>query len=244
MKVPLWVVELASAFWKEAGESRVFPRCLREAIGNAFPLGIRTHAGLSTAVIRDWLQRRRIDFPLESSNRLLRGCLVVRDGGGVIFLDASDAAAEQHFSLAHELAHFLRHYWQLRQRACTQLGNQILEVFDGCRPPRKEERLHAVLMGIPLGFHAHLMGRDDRRSCPSAAIGIAEEEADRLAYELLAPAEAVAARMGKADVTARAVAAILQNDFGLPTGAANDYAAILLPAPPADPLLQWLKWKF
>ena len=178
-----------------------------------FALGVRSCPGLSTAVVLDWLRRRHITLFLETVDRPLRGCLIARDGGGWIFLDAGDEAAEQRFTLAHELAHFLRHYWQPRLRACAHLGNQVLEVFDGRRPPRPEERLHAVLLGVPLGFHAHLMGRaDDRRARSTSALGIAENEADLLAYELLAPAEAVAARPG-VGATAQTVAAVLRDFF-------------------------------
>lgn len=236
MNAPLWVVELATTFWHEAGGPEPFPRQLRQPIDAVFALGIRAYPGLSTAVVRDWLHRRHIPFPLEAVDRPLRGCLIARDGGGWIFLDADDEAAEQRFSLAHELAHFLRHYWQPRRHACDRLGPPILEVFDGRRPPRPEERLHALLLGIPLGFHAHLMGRTLRTD----AIGIAEEEADRLAYELLAPAETVAARLGEGGAT---VVALLRDYFGLPPRAADDYAGMLLPAPPVDPLLRWLKWQ-
>jgi hypothetical protein len=36
--VPLWVAELAAAFWDEAGEPGPFPRNLRRAARRAFPL--------------------------------------------------------------------------------------------------------------------------------------------------------------------------------------------------------------
>jgi hypothetical protein len=38
MSIPLWVYEVASIFWAEAGESEQFPRNLRHAIANALPL--------------------------------------------------------------------------------------------------------------------------------------------------------------------------------------------------------------
>ena len=54
----------------------------------------------------------------------------------------------------------------------------------------------ALLRNVPLGFHVHLMRRGPRREVLTADVAVAEEEADRLAYELLAPAEAVLARAG------------------------------------------------
>jgi hypothetical protein len=117
MNVPWWVAELAAAFWVEAGEPEPFPRDLRGPILRAFPLAVLARPSLSTGMVREWLFQRRITFPLEGADQSLRACLIARDGGGFIFLDAGDEVAEQRFSVAHELAHFLRHYWQLRQQA-------------------------------------------------------------------------------------------------------------------------------
>jgi hypothetical protein len=239
MKVPWWVTELAATFWAEAGDLEPFPRSLRLPVVSAFSLAIIPRASLSTGVVRDWLRARHIAFPLEPGERPLRACLIVRAGGGVIFLDADDDAAEQRFSLAHELAHFLRHYWQPRRRASAYLGSRILEVFDGWRPAEPGERLRALLLGVPLGFHTHLMSRDGAGARPSRTVAAAEEEADRMAYELLAPATALAGRLGGAaapDVRAR-VEAVLRGEFGLPPRQAVAYAELLFPVVPPDPLL-------
>ena len=242
MKAPWWVAELAAAFWAEAGEPGPFPRDLRAPILHAFPLAIRARPALSTDAVREWLRQRSIAYPLEAGDRRLRACLIARDGGGFIFLDAGDEPAEQRFSLAHELAHFLRHYWQPRRRAGARLGGCVLEVFDGRRPPRQEERLDAVLAGVPLGFHTHLMGRDAGRRA-TGVVAAVEEEADRLACELLAPVVAVAGRLSRVPAgegRARA-AAELRTFFGLPPAQADEYAALLFPVAAPDPLLLRLR---
>lgn len=242
MTIPWWVAELAAAFWKQAGEDEPFPRNLRGSITSAFPLAVCARPALSTASVREYLHRRRIDFPIEQADGPLRACLIVRCGGGLILLDAGDEPDEQRFSLAHELAHFLRHYWQSRRRACESLGDKILEVFDGGRRASQEERLDALLAGIPLGFHTHLMRRDARQRA-TGAIAVAEAEADRLAFELLAPARIVAERLGDGlpdDCRARA-AVELRDFFGLPARQAGEYAACLFPVVAPDPLLAHLR---
>jgi hypothetical protein len=237
VSVPLWVTELAAAFWGEAGEAEAFPRQLRRAVLRALPLSIVARPGLRVTAVLRWLGERGIACRLGQRDRPLQACLVAHGGSGFIFLDADDSPEEQRFSLAHELAHFLRDYWQPRRRAVAKLGPQVLEVFDGQRPPAPEERLHALLRGVPIGFHAHLLARDAGGAAAGAEAD-AERDADRLAYELLAPAAEVRARAG----SPAAASAVLRAAFGLPAAQAARYADLLFPpAPPPDPLLARLR---
>jgi hypothetical protein len=236
VSVPLWVRELAAGFWAEAGYEEPFPRELRRAIGRAvLPLTVVPRPALCVAEVLDWLRRAGVACALGEPDRPLRGCLVASRGYGFAFIDAEDSADEQRFSLAHELAHFLRDYLQPRRRAAARLGPQVLEVLDAVRPPRPEERLHALLRGAPIGSHVHLMARHPGGTPePEAA---AEREADRLAYELLAPADLVRA----AARTAPDADEALRVRFGLPPAQAADYAALLFPPPPSDPLMRRLR---
>jgi hypothetical protein len=144
------------------------------------------------------------------------------------------------FSLAHELAHFLRDYWQPRRLAGRRLGAGIVEVFDGKRPTTPAERVRALLAGVPVGVHAHLMERGPRRQRLPPDVALAEEEADRLAYKLLAPAGPVLLRAGAGAGDQARVAVVLREDFGLAPARADEYARLLLPRRPVDPLLRRL----
>jgi hypothetical protein len=244
MSVPLWVAELVRTFWAAAGTTEPFPRNLRRPCFRALPVSIILLSRLRLDGVRTWLRENGIHCPCEETDRPLRACLVAHHGHGLIFLDGTDEEDEQRFSLAHELAHFLRHYWQPRQVACRRLGEQIVQVFDGERAPTLQERLHALLRNAPLGFHLHLMLRGPRREIPTTAVARAEEEADLVAYELLAPAADVLARCGQVqDQGARRawLVEVLQTDFGLPQQQAADYGRLLLPPVQEDPLLRRLR---
>src|SRR5205814_1190745 len=85
----------------------------------------------------------------------------------------------------------------------------------------------------------HLMERDGQGNPASAAIAAAEERADRLAYELLAPAEHVLATHRRPD--RRDLTGTLQASYGLPALQAARYARILRPPTDVEPLL--VRWK-
>lgn len=226
MSVPVWCVQLAESFWSKAGPPPPFPRDLRDAV-TAVPLSVVEVAGVSVAGVRDWFARIELPVPLNEPDRPLRACLVAWRGEGFAFLDARDDPAERAFSLAHELAHFLRDYLRPREAVAERLGRASLEVLDGLRPATPAERLHAVLRGLALGPFAHLMRRDESGRPLAPAEREAEAAADRLAFELLAPVGAVGSARDRAELTDRLVRA-----FGLPPGPAARYAALLMPDPP------------
>ena len=84
---------------------------------------------------------------------------------------------------------------------------------------RRRERLHALLRDVRVGEHVHLLARDDRRRIASPAVAAAEEDADLLGCELLAPAELVLQRTRRRTTRASRLEAErrLQGEFGLPS---------------------------
>jgi hypothetical protein len=239
MTAPLWVEELAGTFWREAGFVEGFPRSLRAAVDlSTFELTLKDRPDLSIDGVENYLAHQGTSWRCGEADRPLHACLVAIHGHGWIFLDAGDSPRERVYSLAHELGHFLRHYWQRRQRAVAALGPPIVEVLDGRREPRPGERLHALLRGVPVGVHSHLMHRDKVLVPP--AVAQAEAEADRLAWELLAPEAEVLVRLGTRADRERA-AAVLVEEFGLPAGPAGEYAGVLFPAEEDSPVVLNLK---
>ncbi len=231
MSTPLWIGETAEAFWATAGEPEPFPRDLRIPIANSLPLAVVSMPALRLASVDLWMRKQGVVCGIGIDDRRLRACLVARYGQGIIFLDGSDPEDEQRFSLAHELAHFLRDYLHPRRLASQRLGESVLEVLDGDRPPRHEERVHALLARVQFGFHVHLMDRSPDGNIVSDAIAEAERDADRLALELLAPSAEVLGEASQYPPERRREALVrsLVEVYGLPSTLAAYYALLLAP---------------
>lgn len=227
------LANVAAEFWTDAGGPEPFPRALEAAVLWTLPLGLVKVPRLGVAHVRDWMTSRRVPIRLCTPDRPLHGCLIAHNGAGWVMLDGADTEDERRFTYAHEVAHFLMDYHLPRRRALAEHGPSILDVFDGRRAPTLEERIHGMLADAPPGPIAHLMERRSDGALGCVRVAGAENRADQLALELLAPADLVRASLAPLarvadteDVTIRAVT-LLNTTFGLPLSVARPYGVAL-----------------
>jgi hypothetical protein len=226
--------DAAERFWDRAKVRESYPRTLERTVLRVLPLVVVKLPGLGVRAIRQWLCERGVQVGALAPDRGLRGGLFARGGVAVVFLDGTDTADEARFSLAHEVAHFLLDYLWPREAAIEAMGERVRDVLDGLRPASAEERLSAVLRRVKLGAFTHLMDRDGFGRISSAGVMEAEDRADRLALELLAPRAAVAADAARSGVQLSdaggtdAVSELLVAKYGLPAPCAERYARHLL----------------
>lgn len=230
MTPSLQVAEAAQSFWDDADLPEAYPRDLRRAIALTQPISIILMPELQISRVRAWLRRQGCASDIIVDDRPLSACLFAHSGIGFIFVDGSDHEREQRYSIAHELAHFLLDYRAPRQDAVARLGQDILDVLDGLRPPCVEERAVALLTGTRARTHVHLLGRAEEEAA-AAAIDFAEARADALALELLAPWADVTMQIAKHSIGVDRddIVRLLADRYGLPIVPARRYAARLHP---------------
>lgn len=224
----------AQRFWRLAGRTEPFPRSLELSVAWALPLAIVKLPHLGLAGLRNWLSKMGIRLRVGGSDRPLRACLLAKTGRGLVVLDGSDPEEERRVSLAHEVSHFLVDYAYPREKVLEALGEAGREVLDGLRGPTLQERLTGVLRGVEVGVYAHLMERSAVGEANRLEVVAAEDRADRIALELLAPRQIVLERLQARRIPwpehAAAIAAteILVDEFGLPPAIAKEYGRYLV----------------
>lgn len=218
-----WLVEAVDLLSGDPGADE-FPRDVELAVLWRMPLAIIELEQLSGVNVGAWLAARGVHLPVHTPPGPLHGALVAFAGSGVLFLDAADDPAQRRLTVAHEGAHFAVDYWLPRLRL-AQRAPQLLEVVDGLREPDPEDHVDALLARIPFGVHTHLFERDEAGGTRDIAVDHAEDRATQVAWELLAPRDAVVARTAHADDFT--VVRTLEADFGLPRAAAREYAGYL-----------------
>lgn len=243
--IEAWLARAAEHFWKAVGGPVPPPRDLTPLISRAFSLSVILISELDIIKIERWFAERNVPYRFLCQNRALCGCIIAARGHGMLFVDAHDTPEERRFTIAHEVAHFLIDYLAPRQEAIAVLGASILPVLDGERSPTAEERIHAVLGRVKLGLYQDMMPRSAQGSIDQGMILRAEDRADRMALELLAPAMDVLAAVITASNTsferARAMTEILERHYGLPPVVAQAYATSLARQNSRPSIAEWLE---
>jgi IrrE N-terminal-like domain len=224
---------IAERFWETARHIQcAFPRDIESAIAWSVPLFIVRVPNLWVHDVETYLRKRQLPVLIGAADRPLHGCVIAIRGKGIIAVDGTDESRELRFTIAHEVGHFLLDYQEPRLRAIEKLGATVVEVLDGQRPPRPEERIDGLLANAPVGVYSHFMHRDDLGLASSTILEI-ESHADRLALELVAPEEEVwrSVPRGFPDrAYAKRIAGLqrlLVRRFGLSSEVAHKYAASL-----------------
>jgi len=196
MTEQLLIEGLAEKFWSLSGIVPDYPCNIEYAALAAFALPTFPIEALDIVKARESARSQNLSIQFPTRNRSLCGCLLATSRAGIILIEATDSTDEQRYTIAHETAHFLLECWGPLRQAEEVLGEGIVDVLEGRRSPTLDERLEAILSNVPLRLVSHLMERPEA-GLPSMLVLDAEDRADRLALELLAPFRRLVEFMGQ-----------------------------------------------
>jgi hypothetical protein len=224
---------IARDFWVRSQLKAKFPRDIDRAVCRALPVCIIRLPRLTSRTASSWLVEHGLAISDSSRDLPLRGLLIARWGRALIFVDGDDSVDEIRFSIAHELAHFLIEYWVPRQSIIQSIGDRAIEFLEGYRAPHAEERLAGILRGIQWNeFRCSTARASDGRFVTQAALD-AEDLADQLALELLAPVAElfrenyIGADTDTAAEMSHSVIVACSIKFGLPKAVAHRYLTLM-----------------
>ncbi len=225
LRPPVWIITLAARFWTMVGEPPPYPRDLRLVLCWLPELHLVEIPQLTVQSALACAHRFGLQTPEMLDNRPLAGCFVGQGNQQLILIDSLLEPGELRLTLAHEVAHFLRDFDEPRRRAIARWGPAIQDVLDGRRLPTLEERIAGLLAEVPLRGYQHFLDRDHWGRPISEDADDAENAANNLAYELLAPFDELPP---PALASRRRLADFLVAYRGLPRMAANRYAAEII----------------
>lgn len=210
-----------------AEETRFEPgnaETLKGAIDATNRVRVRKVKKLTVEKVQERLSRSQIDIEL-TYKADIEGFLIVVGGDALIFLDP-DPPERFQFNLAHEIAHYLIEYHHPASRVQRGLGMEALQMKNGEVALSIEMRIKAFLMKINIQPFTHLLDLSGLSARDRIRVSNAEINADRLAFELLAPFQQVkpvvmAKRYG--DVVNKAEK-LLRAHYGFPDIEAGLYA--------------------
>lgn len=228
--VDVFLERQAAAFWDAAEMRSHSTRDIALAATTVLPLEVVRLDNLNVRRVEEWMRMQNLFCNLSDRNRLSHGLLVVLRCNGWIFLEGNDDERTRQFTLAHEVAHFLHHHQYPLDHAVRKFGPDVLDIFNGHRGPTHRERIVSALARVDLTPYVHLFPRSESPTASLEPRRKAEEQADSLALELLAPAREVVKTLQEQGAigdygTCMSTANALLNDiYQLPELIARDYA--------------------
>lgn len=186
-----FIVREAKTFWEQTKVDLTPPYDIEQAVALVLPLNIVTMSNLSFKKIQEWFSNHGVVFKVGFNNRLVHGFLTCSQGEGFVFVNGTDSDDERRFTIAHETSHFIIEYHNPRLKAIAKFGVNIVPVLDGLRDATVEERIDGILSNISVRKFTHLLEKSGTGEFDSYNNWSAENDADALAVELLAPIERV-----------------------------------------------------
>lgn len=183
--------KISNRFWVDSGLKMECPRPIEDAVIRNLPISIVKMKVLTYQSLSQWFAERNLVGILPHFSESLLGGIFAFKGNALLFVDAKLPSYEMRYTVAHEVGHFLFDYHYKRQKAKATVGDSAEEILDGTRRASLGERVDAILLGIDLKPYYHLLSDQNCISISRGQIETAEDNADFLADELIAPEDII-----------------------------------------------------
>lgn len=183
--------KISNRFWTDSGLKSDYPRKIEEAVLRNFPISIVKIETLAYEPLKCWFEERELFNVLPTFSGNLLGAIFAFKGNALLFVEATLPSQELRYTIAHEVGHFLFDYHFKRKRVQETVGVNAEEILDGTRVASLGERVDAILLGVDLKPYYHLLAEQKCISISRGQIESAEDNADFLADELIAPEDVV-----------------------------------------------------
>jgi hypothetical protein len=229
------IAKMASEFWEQAASSGIRRYDIEEAAKIVLSVVIVNVPGLNMSKARNWLLLRGLPDIIgynDVDDRIMHGFIVSERGTGLIFVNSDDSPLERRFTVAHEVGHFIMDHLLPRQLAVSKLGRRAEEVLNSDSVADNPLLVEALVRSVDIVRRPFSIEKEGDGSFRSWQNYNAENGADGLALELLAPAaEVVLAAAGGKKLSYSACLeqclSILEDRYSLPPSIAGPYAAKL-----------------
>lgn len=230
------IQQLGLTFWKESLLPINFPiniTLLEQAILLTQPISIVKLDRLSLLKITKYLRERGVSINYTLDDKELFGFVLSYNGHAYIFLNGTESSQEQCFTLAHELSHYLIDYKLPREVIIKKYGESIIEALNNKRDFTTKERLLAIINGYTLKQFTYLLDAPAVSAFDRLNVWKAENKADELAMELLAPYKIILQDINRDSIPKKYFSLeqylpqLLQSKYGLTVHIANLYGKSL-----------------
>lgn len=183
-----YIETIARDFWRQISRKRSGPpHDIACAVSLLLPLDIVSLSDLTLGKIYQWLISNGIKIPMSVNDRHLHGFILINSGTGFMFINGTDSEEDRLYTIAHEASHFILDYKIPRDKVIRKIGSEIESVLDGLREPTIDEQVNGIINGVSIQPFMHLLEKDGDGSFENIKTFDAENDADTLALELLAP---------------------------------------------------------
>lgn len=178
---------IAREFWATTKSEFRFNYDIINVVESALNVQLIRMPQLCPIKINSWLNSQHMDLQIENKGQNLHGALLIQNGTVLMFIDTTENATWQRYTLAHQVSRFLLEYQMPREQAILTLGKEIAGVLKGNDDASVTELVQSAFNDVSNKAYTLLIEKKENSAASYQEPSLTDNPADFLALELLAP---------------------------------------------------------